>query len=104
MAEIVGAHVRLEAIGGAGQRQATHAGVVHQYVNGFHRVGERVHTCQVGQIQIAHFDVADHLGGGLLGLGDGAAGDHHAMPGGGQRRSGRFADAAIATGDDDAHR
>ena len=104
VAEVVGAHVGLEAVGGAGERQAEYAGVIHQYINRFHGVGELAHAGQVGQIQVTRFDVAGHFGGGLLGLGDGPAGNRHAVSGGGQRRSGRFADAAIAAGDDDAHR
>ena len=60
-----------------------HAGVVHQYINGFHRVGERTHAGQIGEIEVTDLDVAGHLGGGLLGLGEGSAGDHHAVPGAG---------------------
>ena len=44
VAEVIGAHMSFEAVGGAGQRQTHHAGVVHQHINGFHRVGECTHA------------------------------------------------------------
>ena len=103
MTQVVGAYVWLEAVRGAGQRLAHHTSVVHQDVNGFHRVREPSHAGQVGQIQMTDLDVACQLGSGLLGLGDGPAGNHHAVTGGGQRPSGGFTDAAVAPGDDDAH-
>src|SRR6478752_4886409 len=103
MTQVVGAYVWLEAVRGAGQRLAHHTSVVHQDVNGFHRVREPSHAGQVGQIQMTDLDVACQLGSGLLGLGDGPAGNHHAVIGGGQRPSGGFTDAAVAPGDDDAH-
>ena len=96
MAQIVDAHVWLEAVRGSRQRLAHHTGVVHQHVDGFHRVGEPAHAGQVGQIQMAHLDVASHLRGGLRGLRDGPAGNQHAVAGRGQRPSGRLADAAVA--------
>jgi hypothetical protein len=43
-------HVRFEAVAGAGERQIRDASVVHKYINGVHRVGERAHTGEVGQI------------------------------------------------------
>jgi hypothetical protein len=104
MAEVVGAHMRLESIDSPGERQTHHARVVHQDVNGFHRVGEFAHTGEIGQVEVSDLDVAAHLGSRLLGLPDGAARDDHAVTGGGQRRGGRFADAAVASGDDDPHR
>ncbi len=79
-------------------------GVVHQYVNGVHGLGELADTGQVREIQIPDFDVAGHLGSGLLGLRNRSAGDHHPVTGGGQRRSRRLADAAVAAGDDGPHR
>ena len=63
MAEVVRAHVGLEPVGGAGQRQPEDAGVVHQHVDGVHRVGEFAHAGQIGQIEVSHIDVARHLGG-----------------------------------------
>jgi hypothetical protein len=79
-------------------------GVVHQHIDRFHGVGEPSHTGQVGQIEMADLDVGRHLGGGQLGLRDSPAGNHHAVTRGGQHPSGRFADAAVAASDDDAHR
>ena len=103
VAEMVGAHMRLEAVGGAGQRQTHHAGVVHQHINGFHRVGECAHTGEVGEIEFSNLDVAGHIRGCPLGLLDAAAGDHHAVAALGCRGGGRLADAAVAAGDDDPH-
>jgi hypothetical protein len=80
VAEVVGAHVRLGAVGHTGGWQTQHAGVVHQYINGLDRVGERAHTGQIGQIgqiEVAHLDVAGHLGGGLLRFRDGPTGNQH---------------------------
>ena len=36
---------------------------------------------EVGEIELTDFDIARHIGGGLLGLGDVAAGNHHAVSG-----------------------
>jgi len=80
MTQVVGAYVWLEAVRGAGQRLAHHTSVVHQDVNGFHRVREPSHAGQVGQIQMTDLDVACQLGSGLLGLGDGPAGNHRPAP------------------------
>jgi hypothetical protein len=104
MAQMVGAHVRLEAVRGAGQRLAHYTSVVHQNVNGFHRVGEPSHAGQVGQIQMTDLNVAAQLGCGLLRLRYGPASNQHAVTGGGHRPSGGFTDAAAAASNDDAHR
>jgi len=104
MAEVVGADVRLESIDRSGERHTQHAGVVHQHINGFHRVGEPAHAGEVGEVEVGDIDVAGHLGGGLLGLPDVAARDDHAVTGGRQRRGSRLADTAVASGDDDPHR
>lgn len=103
MAEVVGAHVGFEAVRRAGQRQAEHACVVHQYVDGFHRVGELADAGQVGQIEMSHFDVALHVGGGTLGLRDVACRDQHAVSRFGKRRRRFPANTAVAAGDDDSH-
>lgn len=100
---MVGSQMRLEAIGGPGERQTQHAGVVYQNINCFHRVGEGTHTAQVGQIDMAHLDVTRHLGGRAFGLWDRSTGDQHAVTGGGQCRGGRLTDAAVAAGNDDPH-
>ena len=103
VAEVVGAHMCLEAVGGAGQRQSHHAGVVHQHINGFHRVSECAHTGEIGEIEFRNLDAARHIGGCPLGLLDASAGDHHAVATLGCRGSGRLADTAVAAGDDDPH-
>ena len=59
--------------------QPSHPGVVRQYVNGFHGVGELAHVGQVAQIELSDFNISGHLSGGLLGLGYIAAGDQHAV-------------------------
>jgi len=95
--------MRLEAVGGTGQRQTHHAGVVHQHVNGFHRIGACMHAGEIGEIELCHADVARHLGSRLRGVLDASAGDHHAVAILGQRAGGRLSDAAVAAGDDDPH-
>ncbi len=103
VAEVIGAHMSFEAVGGAGQRQTHHAGVVHQHINGFHRVGECTHAGEIGEIELGNLDVARHIGGCALGLRDASAGDHHAVAALGRRGGGRPADTAVAAGDDDPH-
>ena len=103
VAEVVRAHVCLEAVGGTGQRKAEHARVVHQHVDGFHRVGELAHAGQVGEVEMGHLDVARHVGCGPLRLRDVARRDQHAVARCGQRRGRLLADAAVAAGDDDSH-
>src|SRR5690349_8934197 len=104
MPEMVDAHVTLEAVSGAGQRQAEHAGVVHKNIHGFERVSEAAHRPQVSEIKVTYFDVTFHFGRGALGLVDSSASDEDVVAGGGERRCGRFADTAVPTCDDDSHR
>jgi|KBSSwiStaDraftv2_1062776.scaffolds.fasta_scaffold540787_2 hypothetical protein len=68
VAEVVGPHVRLEAVSGASQRQAHHARVVDQGINGFDGVSECAHTCEIGQIEVGYLDIARHIGGRPIGL------------------------------------
>ena len=80
VAEVVGADVGFEAIGGPGQQwHAHHASVVHQHVNGFHRIGECPHAGQVAEVQMTNLDVAGHVGQDPLAFLDVAARDQHAV-------------------------
>ncbi len=104
MAEVVGADVGFEAIGGPGQQwHAHHASVVHKHVNGFHRIGECPHAGQVAEVQMTNLDVAGHVGQDPLALLDVAARDQHAVSLCGERRRRRLAHAAVAARDDDPH-
>ena len=103
MPEVVGAHMRLESVGRARQRQTQHAGVVDQHVNAVHRVSELSHAGQIGEIEVGYLNVAGHGGRGLLSFRDGAAGDDDTVTIGCECRSGRLADAAVAARDDDPH-
>jgi hypothetical protein len=103
VAEVVGTHVRFEAIGGVGHLQAHHAGVVHQHIYGFHRFSECADTGEIGEIELGDLDLARHVGGCPLGLPDASAGDHHAVAALGCRAGGRPSDSAVAAGDDDPH-
>jgi len=110
VAQVVGAHLHLEAVGGASQRKRHHAGVVAQRIQA--RVtlaelfGEVAHAGQAGQVEGQHL----HLGvgvrrlqpvHGVAGLLRVAAGEHElgAAAGEGARRL--EADARVASGDDD---
>lgn len=103
MPEVVRAHVRLETVGGPGQRHAHDAGVVHQYVDRFHRIREGPHTGEVGKIEGTHLDVTGHVGGDATGLVDGAARDHDAVARSGEGGRRRRAHTAVAARDDHPH-
>ena len=103
VAEVVGAHVSLETVGRARQRQPHHPGIVDQHVDVRHRLGERAHAGELRKVEVRHLDVAGHRRRGLASLVHGAAGDDHAVAAGGEGGRRRLADPTVASGDDDLH-
>jgi hypothetical protein len=93
----------LEAVSGAGQRQAHHPGVIDQRIDPVNRVGELSHAREIGKIEVSYLDVAGHAGCGLLGFRDGAAGDDDAVTGSRERGCRCRAYATVAARDDDLH-
>ena len=66
VAEVVGAELQLEAVGGAA-RDRHHAGVVDQDVEvALQLVGEPAHRREVGEVEAAHVEVAVQLGDRVL--------------------------------------
>jgi hypothetical protein len=110
VAQVVGAELELEALGGHPPfRQAHHPGVVDQHIQsvvaGQDVVGQPVNGVQVGQIEGHHLDPR-HGGGGQDALMRGpaalgvAAGQQHGGALGGQLEGGVVADAGVGAGDE----
>jgi hypothetical protein len=102
VAEVVGADLHLEAVGGARLRDRHHAGVVDQDVDvALEAVGERVHRAEVGEVEPPDLGRArDRLRRGraarLV-----AHREHDMSAGMAQLARGGEPDAAVGAGDDD---
>ena len=101
MTEMVGADLRLEAVGGHRVRDGHHAGVVDQDVDGVHPVGELPHRGQILQVESAHLDVSGHVPGGGFALSGVAYGQDDLSTDAGQLAGRHRAEAAVGAGDDD---
>lgn len=66
MAEVLGAELKLEAVGRASQRRDHQPGVIDQQVEGIlEAAGDEPHRGEVGEVQTSHLDLAAHRGGGV---------------------------------------
>ncbi len=101
MTEMVGADLRLEAVGGHRMRDGHHAGVVDQDVDGVHPVGELPHRGQILQVESAHLDVSGHVPGGGFALSGVAYGQDDLSTDAGQLAGRHRAEAAVGAGHDD---
>jgi hypothetical protein len=103
VAEVVGAELQLEAVGGMRERRDHHARVVDEQVEiALPAGGELADRGEVGEVEPADLGRAGHRRGGRLALGDVADGEDDASAGGGERARRGAADAAVAAGDDHA--
>ena len=67
VAEVVGAELQLEAVGGTLERRDHDAGVVDEQVElAVPRAGELAHGGEAREVELANLDVAGHLRGGGL--------------------------------------
>jgi hypothetical protein len=104
VAEVVGAELQLEAVGGRLLRGVHHAGVVDQKVDarvGGAQVGRRgPDRVQGGQVEGLDGDVAGDAGGCLLALLDVADGQDHRRPARGEHPGGLEAEPGVGAGHD----
>ena len=101
VAEVVGAELQLEAVGGAAQRRHHHAGVVDQQVDlAVPAGGELADRGEAGEVERADLGLAGHRRGGGLALVGRAHGEHDVGAGARERRRCGAADAAVGAGHD----
>ena len=103
VAEVVGAHMRLEAVGGAGQRQTHHASVVHQHINGFTESANARTLARSARSSSATSTPPDISAAARSAFSMLRQAITTLWPTLGCRGSGRLADTAVAAGDDDPH-
>ena len=109
MAEMVGAELQLEAVGGVLLRRVHHAGVVDEQVDprvGGRKFGRRgAHRCQRAQIQFVHRHLRargqlPNAGRRSVALGGVADRHHHSGATGGEHTGRVVAEAGVRAGDD----